>query len=103
MPWEESRCLVWDATCVSTFAASHLSRTTQAARSAAKWAATQKEAKYAPLRTAYIFVPFFVEDGSAWGTAAIDFVRAMRRRLKVIGSDPRAVSYVPDTTHLAGH
>ncbi|XP_049877874.1 uncharacterized protein LOC126375074 [Pectinophora gossypiella] len=60
-PWEKGRCLVWDATCVSTYAASHLPRTTRMAGSAAEWAALQKRAKYKALEGPYIFIPFAVE------------------------------------------
>lgn len=50
IPWERGRSLVWDATCVSTFANSHLPRTMKAAGAAAEWAAVQKHNKYAPLK-----------------------------------------------------
>lgn len=94
IPWERGRCLVWDATCVSTYAATHLTRTTHSAGAAAEWAATQKHTKYAPLCMTYMFVPFAVEVSGVWCAAARGFVRELARRLRNNGADPRAESYL---------
>ncbi|KAI5632668.1 hypothetical protein NE865_14613 [Phthorimaea operculella] len=61
VPWEKGRCLIWDATCVSTYAASHLHNTTRLAGAGAATAALRKRSKYADLLQAYEFVPFAVE------------------------------------------
>lgn len=103
VPWEKGRCLVWDATCVSTFAASHLPRTTREAGSAAEWAASQKRLKYENLSQSYHFVPFAVKVAGSWCAAAKDFIKELGRRLRQNGANPRAESYLVLTAHLAGY
>ncbi|XP_063359932.1 uncharacterized protein LOC134649149 [Cydia amplana] len=94
VPWERGRCLVWDATCVSTFAASHISRTVRAAGAAAESQAGVKRQKYAPLGAGYIFLPFAVETAGCWGADAKDMVRDIGRRLRQKGEDPRSESFL---------
>lgn len=43
VPWKNGKCLVWDATCVSTFAATHLGRTVRSGAAAAELAALRKQ------------------------------------------------------------
>ena len=47
IPWSKGRCLIWDATCPDTVAASYVTRTSVEAGEAAKTSETQKMAKYA--------------------------------------------------------
>ncbi|XP_049886857.1 uncharacterized protein LOC126381429 [Pectinophora gossypiella] len=65
VPWQRGKCLLWDATCVSTFAASHLSRTAQTAGAAAEFAASRKREKYSALEGNYLFVPLAFETTEA--------------------------------------
>ncbi|CAF4946182.1 unnamed protein product [Pieris macdunnoughi] len=46
IPWKMGRALVWDATCVDTFAPSHLLRTSKKAGAAAEQAEINKRHKY---------------------------------------------------------
>lgn len=101
VPWQRGRCLLWDATCVSTFAPSHLCGTMRSAGSAAECAARQKHAKYSVLEPAYDFVPVAVETAGSWGTEAKEFVRELGRRLRVRGCDPRSGSYLVQQISLA--
>ncbi|XP_047992700.1 uncharacterized protein LOC125231302 [Leguminivora glycinivorella] len=82
VPWRRGRCLVWDATCVSTYAASHLRQTTSCAGSAAESAAKSKHTKYSALETAYDFVPVAIETAGPWGSEAHSFFRELGRRLR---------------------
>ncbi|XP_063636072.1 coiled-coil domain-containing protein 18-like [Cydia splendana] len=101
VPWERGRCLVWDATCVSTFAASHISRTARAAGAAAESQAAVKRQKYVPLGSGYIFVPFAVETAGCWGADAKQFVRDIGRRLRQKGEDPRSESFLVQRLSIA--
>ncbi|KAI5639573.1 hypothetical protein NE865_07939 [Phthorimaea operculella] len=101
VPWDKGRSLLWDATCVSTFAASHLPKTTREAGSAAEFAAGQKHIKYAELERNYLFVPFAVETGGPWGREAKKFVRELGRRLRDRGCDPRSGAYLAQHISLA--
>ena len=54
-PYSRGRCLIWDATCVSTFASSNLIQVALAAGSVADAADVRKIAKYAELGRRFIF------------------------------------------------
>lgn len=101
VPWQKGRCLLWDATCVSTFAPSHLSHTIRSAASAAESAARMKHAKYSALEPMYDFVPVAVETAGPWGTEAKDFMRSLGRRLRDRGCDPRSGSFLAQQISLA--
>ncbi|KAI5639757.1 hypothetical protein NE865_07834 [Phthorimaea operculella] len=101
VPWDKGRSLLWDATCVSTFAASHLAKTMREAGSAAETAAGQKHLKYAELKRQYLFVPFAVETGGPWGKEAKIFIRELGRRLRERGCDPRSGAYLVQHISLA--
>ncbi|KAI5636227.1 hypothetical protein NE865_11066 [Phthorimaea operculella] len=66
VPWHRGRCLLWDATCVSTFASCHLGQTIKAEGAAAEVAASKKKNKYADLAQRYQFVPLAVETAGSW-------------------------------------
>ncbi|KAL0820722.1 hypothetical protein ABMA28_006551 [Loxostege sticticalis] len=101
VPWEKGRCLLWDATCVSTFAACHLGRTTLAPGAAAETAALKKHTKYSALEAVYHFVPFAVETAGSWGSEAKSFVAEVGRRLRVRTNDPRSGSFLVQKLALA--
>ncbi|XP_063534987.1 uncharacterized protein LOC134744969 [Cydia strobilella] len=93
VPWEKGKCLLWDATCVSTFAASHLGRTVRSAGAAAEQAASLNRDKYSGL-TNYLFVPLAVETSGCWCAEAKTFLGELGRRLRERGLDPRSGSFL---------
>lgn len=101
VPWERGRCMLWDATCVSTFAASHLPHTICSAGSAAEKAARQKHLKYDVLKASYIFMPVAFEVTGVWGTEARLLIRAISRRLRDRGFDRRSGSYLSQRISVA--
>ncbi|XP_063389112.1 uncharacterized protein LOC134674887 [Cydia fagiglandana] len=101
VPWRRGRCLLWDATCVSTFAASHLRHTVKAAGSAAEIAAKSKRAKYSELQGAYDFVPVAVETAGPWCSEAGELFRDLGRRLRERGNDPRSGSWLVQQISIA--
>lgn len=101
IPWQKGRCLVWDATCVSTFASCHVSVTQQSAGAGAEAAARRKRLKYASLEPIYEFVPFAVETLGPWGSEAKQLVQNLGRRLRARGRDPRSGWYLAQQISLA--
>lgn len=101
VPWKNGKCLVWDATCVSTVAASHLSRTTLSPAAAAEDAASKKRAKYAAMEPHYHFVPIAVETMGCWGAEAKNLVNEIGRRLKEHGGDSRSGLYLMQRLAIA--
>ena len=82
-PYSRGRCLIWDATCVNTFASSNLIRAALAAGSVADAAEVRKIAKYAELGRRFIFQPVAVETSGAMGKSTIQFFKDLGRRLAV--------------------
>ncbi|CAG9109033.1 unnamed protein product [Plutella xylostella] len=101
VPWERGRSLLWDATCVSTFAASHLAGTARVAGSAAENAARLKHQKYTDLKNRYLFVPVAVETSGVWGGEAKALIRDLGRRIASRGHDRRSGSYLAQRLSLA--
>ena len=72
-PYSCGRCLIWDTTCVNTFASSNLIRAALAAGSVADAAEVRKIAKYAELGRRFILQPVAVETSGAMGKSTIQF------------------------------
>ena len=78
-PYSRGRCLIWDATCVNTFASSNLILAALAAGSFADAADVRKIAKYAELGRRLIFQPVAVETSGAMAKSTIQFFCCCRR------------------------
>lgn len=100
VPWQKGKCMLWDATCVSTFAASHLGRTVGTAGAAAEAAALRKRDKYSAL-TNYSFVPLAVETMGCWCSEAKAFLAEIGRRLRERGHDSRSGSFLMQRLSIA--
>ncbi|XP_047984053.1 uncharacterized protein LOC125224669 [Leguminivora glycinivorella] len=100
VPWERGKCLLWDATCVSTFAASHVTRTVNLAGAAAETAAIKKREKYSCLG-GYLFVPLAVETTGCWCSEAQAFFLEIGSRLRERGLDPRSGSFLVQRLSIA--
>jgi Reverse transcriptase (RNA-dependent DNA polymerase) len=101
IPWQNGRCLSWDATCPDTYAPSHLLATSVAAGGAASAAETKKNAKYADIMHGIKFVPFAIETSGVWGSEAAALVRELGRRTSVIKGEPRSTSFLRQRVSLA--
>ncbi|CAG9135060.1 unnamed protein product [Plutella xylostella] len=101
IPWERGRCLVWDATCVCTFAPSHVASTSLTPGAAAEEAARLKCQKYGPLLGSYIFAPLALETTGVWGLQGKAFVKEIGRRLRNRGLDFRSGAYLMQRISLA--
>ena len=66
-PFRNGRSLVWDCTCVDTYAASHLMGAAFEPGSAAGEAEMRKRQKYERLVDAYIFEPVAIETTGVYG------------------------------------
>ena len=80
-PFSRGRSLVWDCTCVDTFAGVHLIRQAVEAGAAAGVAEERKRRKYAALAEAHQFEPIAVETMGVYGTSTGHILRAIGRRL----------------------
>lgn len=101
IPWRNGRPLVWDATCVDTLAASHLSATTLRAGAAAEQAQTLKHRKYSCLSGDYELAALAVETFGPWSSDMQEFMGRMNVRLIQSCGDRRAGSYFKQRISLA--
>ena len=86
-PYSRGRCLIWDATCVNTFASSNLKRAALAAE-------VRKIAKYAEFGRRFILQPVAVVTSGAMGKSTIQFLLDLGRRLAVRIQDQRESDFL---------
>jgi len=101
VPWKGGKSLVWDATCVDTLAASHLSSTSVSAGSAATKAEKEKVDKYSSLCHQFAFVQFGVETLGAWGQEAKSLACEIGRRIAARTCEKRAHKYLVQAISIA--
>ena len=80
-PFSGGRSLVWDFTCVDTFAGVHLNRSAMEAGTAANSPEERKRRKYAALVEAHQFEPIEVETMGVYGESTGVILRAIGHRL----------------------
>ena len=87
-PYSRGRSLVWDCTCVDTFAEGYLIRSAVEAGSAAAGAEDRKRRKYAALVEAHQFEPIAVETMGVYvGSTSVILRSRGRCLLEVTGED----------------
>ena len=92
IPWEKGQCLVWDGTCVNTFAKSYLKQISQRSRAAADQAVTRKHNLYEKIKKqSYIFVDIAVE---TVGPRSVEANRKFVCNWQKISGDPRSRNFL---------
>ena len=86
-PFSNGKCLCWDATCIDTFAASHIYGSAVSAGSAAREAEVKKCQKYEALGRRYLFEPIAVETTGVFGTTTGTLLSDMGRRISNVSGD----------------
>ena len=92
-PFSGRRSLVWDCTCVDTFAGAHLKRSAMEAGIAANNAEERKHRKYAALAEAHQFEPIAVETIGVYGESTGAILSSIGRRLAEATGEPREVNW----------
>ena len=93
-PFSHGRCLVWDATCVNTFAISRLGDASLKPGAAAMKAEKEKCRKYAQLTERFRFEPLAFETDGACGPTTRSFVRELGARMSAVSGDPRETEWL---------
>ena len=94
VPWQNSRCLTWDATVVDSLAPSYLSTTSSLPGSAAEAATVRKRSKYAAITLTHIVVPVAVETLDPVNAEGLRFLDQIGDRLSAVTGDPRESSFL---------
>ena len=100
-PFTDGRCLCWDATCVDTYAATHLIDSALSPGSAAKEAERRKRRKYAALGTRYRFEPIAVETAGSYGGTTGALLAEIGRRITDVTDDVRETFWLEQRVGLA--
>ena len=96
-PFSGGKSLVWDCTCVDTFAGVHLNRSAMETGIAANNANN----KYAALAEAHQFEPIAVETMGVYGESTGVIIRAIGRRLVEVTEDPREANWFRQNLAIA--
>ena len=100
-PYSNGRCLCWDATCVDTYAESHVNDSAVSAGSAAKKAEENKRQKYAALAARFRFEPVAVETAGTFGSSTSEFISGVGRRITEVSGDRRETFWLEQRIGLA--
>ena len=100
-PFSGGRSLVWDCTCVDTFAGVHLNRSTMEAGTAANSAEERKRRKYAALADSHQFEPIAIETMGVYDKSTGAILRAIGRRLVEVTREPREVNWFRQNLAIA--
>ena len=100
-PFSRGRSLAWDATCVDTFAATHVVRCAQEPGAAAAAAERRKQERYAGLSERYLFTPVAVETTGVVGKEASKLLRDIGGRISAATKDPREHSWLMQRISIA--
>ena len=101
VPWRSGRLLVWDATCLDTFAPSHQPSATREAGAVAALAERNKHEKYAALNQHHIFTPVAIETAGPFGPETFTFLRELGCRLKQVTGEAKSFSYLRQRLSIA--
>ena len=100
-PYAEGKCLVWDATCTDTFAASIISASAAQAGAAASAAENRKRRRYSELGRRYRFQPVAVETAGVIGQSSLSFLKELGRRISQETGDRREVEFLLQRVSVA--
>src|SRR5882757_2619358 len=101
IPFDRGLSLAFDATCVDTYAPSHLPGTSTTPGAAAKQAEADKRRKYADLADDFLFVPVAVETSGVWGQEALQLIQKIGSRIANITMDARATNFLMQRISIA--
>ena len=93
-PFAKGKCLLWDATCVDTYAASVISASATQAGAAATAAEGRKQRRYSELGRRYRFHPVAVETGGMLGQSTISFLKELGQRITRETGDGRETEFL---------
>lgn len=101
IPWEAGRSLVWDVTCVDSFAASNIGSCYDKAGGAAEVAEGRKRDKYSGLGGQFHFVPIGVETLGSWGPDAVSLIHSIGRRVIEATGEKHAMGFLRQRISIA--
>lgn len=100
-PFQDGKCLTWDATCADTFAETVVIESALEPGAAARLAEARKQKRYASLTDRYSFVPVAVETTGVLGPAAATLVQDLGRRISARTGERRETAWLRQRLSMA--
>ena len=100
-PFRQGRMLMWDSTCVNTFATTHIIDCASSAGAAARAAEDRKRQRYAALALRYDFAPLAVETSGALGPAFSDLLQEIGKRIRQRSGEARETAWLRQRVSMA--
>ena len=100
-PYKEGKSMIWDFTCSSTLAPSHVASTSLGAGKSAEQAATKKHTIYQELKTQYHFVPVALETFGSWGKEGLKFIKDLGSRIGELSGEKRSTNFLFQAISMA--
>ena len=94
VPWTRGRSLLWDYTCVDTFAQSYLNSTSKHIGSAAEKAERKKIDHYNQLANQFIFIPVASETSGIIGKLGLKLIKKIGSKITEVTNEKRSTSYL---------
>ena len=93
-PYAHGKSLLWDATCVNTYAETNIALAATSSGAAAGEAEAKKRRKYAGLRQGFQFEPVAFETAGACGPTTRAFIKELGARLAASSGDRREAAWL---------
>ena len=100
-PFTQGKCLIWDSTCVDTYANSIIQKSAAQAGAAAQAAESRKQRRYAELGQRFKFVAVAVETSGCFGSSTVPFLRDLGLRIARETGDKRESDFLFQRISLA--
>ena len=95
VPWKCGKLLVWDATCVDTYAPSYSRVASQEAGAVADQAEKQKSDKYSNMDpNMYLFAPVVIETSGVFGKQTLPFLKDLACRVRKVSGEVKSFPYL---------
>ena len=103
VPWKNGKYLVWDATCLDTFAVSYTSLATREAGAVAAQAEERKSLNFCSLVSSHTFVPVAIETSGTLGPRTRVILRELGHRLSRATGESRSATFLLQRLSVAIH
>ena len=100
-PWERGRTLIWDATCIDTFAPSYIHTAVKEAGLVAEIAEIRKRKKYEALSAVHVFTPITVETSGVFGPETRCFLHKLASRMRPVTNEEKSHFYLTQQLSVA--
>ena len=100
-PWERGRTLIWDTTCIVTFAPSYIHSAVKEAGLVAEIAEIRKRKNYEALSAVHVFTPITVETSGVFGPETRCFLHTLASRMRSVTNEVKSHFYLTQQLSIA--